>query len=77
MPADDMDLTAEPDEAEALVLHDVTTETEWGYRCQGGDCHVHYCHGGEQVARHVASRRDAVAVRRTVTYGPWEEVPDA
>jgi hypothetical protein len=74
---DEPDLTAELDEAEALVLHDVTTVTEWGYRFPDG--HVHYCAaGGEGEARYVASRAaDAVAVRRTVTYGPWELVTDA
>jgi hypothetical protein len=65
-----------PEDGPVVAGLDVTTETEWGYRCQGG--HVHYCAGGEGVARHAASRRsDAVAVRRTVTYSPWEEVPDA
>jgi len=54
------------------IVRTGSTETEWGYRFPDG--HVHYCAGGEGVARYVASRADAVAVRRTVTYGPWEVV---
>jgi hypothetical protein len=69
---DEINLTEELDAADALVLHDATTVTEWGYRFPDG--HVHYCAGGEGVARYVASRSAAVAVRRTVTYGPWEEM---
>lgn len=60
-------------QAAAPGSHDVAAETEWGYRFPDG--HVHYCAGGERTARYVAARADAVVVRRTVTYGPWEQVP--
>ncbi len=84
--ADEPDLTAELDAADALVLHDVPTETHWGTLDPvTGD--VFLC-GGEAVplsegtARSIVrSRRDLGKgdrlVRRTVTYGPWEVVADA
>ena len=73
------DLTAELDAAEAIVMGQAeTVVTEWASRDSSGSLFI-YGHD-EFVARTViAARRrralDDVLVRRTVTYGPWEEVP--
>lgn len=77
---DDPDLTAEPDAAEAIVTDGATVKTEWGVRY--GDLSETAAILGagpdnERRARHeVACWPDTAAlVRRTVTYGPWEEIP--
>ena len=77
------DLTAELDAAEDIVMgRTESVETQWGSldRATGRvfDCHTAI---EEVAASHVAARKrhgfDDVLVRRTVTYGPWEEVPAA
>jgi hypothetical protein len=73
------DLTAELDAAEAVVMHGVTTETEWGvrYKSASGEHAANYGSDeeGEKVARMAAAdyrKLGGALVRRTVTYGPWE-----
>lgn len=78
---DEPDLTAELDAADALALHDVTTVTEWGVRyddLSGQAAILGTGPDNERRARHeVACWPDtAVLVRRTVTYGPWDEPGD-
>ena len=70
------DLTSELDPAEDIVMG----RAEWGVRYDGIERRVipyGTSHNSEQMARmHAAAGRETV-VRRTVTYGPWEEVPGA
>jgi hypothetical protein len=70
------DLTAELDAAEAVVMDDATVVTEWASRDSSGRLFA-YGHD-EFIARSVVASRERhglhdVLVRRTVTYGPWEE----
>jgi hypothetical protein len=72
------DLTAELDAAEEIVMgRTESVVTEWASRDSSGSLFA-YGHD-EFVARSVVASRERygihdVLVRRTVTYGPWEEV---
>jgi hypothetical protein len=80
------DLTRELDEAEAIVTGRAEAiVTQWGSRDPGG---LVFVYGADAVALSEATARSAVQgrrrhgsadvlLRRTVTYGPWEDVPDA
>jgi hypothetical protein len=83
------DLTRELDEAEAIVMGRAeSVVTEWGVDCTDGrgEHRVNFGegkYGGEEEARAMIDRDQHngigahnVLVRRTVTYSPWEEVPD-
>lgn len=67
MSSDDLDLTAELDAAEAVV-------TEWGVRRPDLASGV-FNAGSERMARFLAADCGGTGalVRRTVSYGPWEE----
>ena len=74
------DLTAELDAAEAIVMGTATTETQWGVRTPSG--YVTRIGSDEEAAKMARTlagdweregHPDAL-VRRTVTYGPWEEI---
>lgn len=73
------DLTAEPDDAEAVVMHDVTVKTEWGVRHgHAADGEYVWVFGTDERRARMEQRMFAdegptVLVRRTVTYGPWCE----
>ena len=79
------DLTAELDAAEAVVTGRAETMvTQWASRDPEGSVFVY---GADAVALSEAAARSAVnarrrhgsadvLLRRTVTYGPWREVPD-
>ena len=77
------DLTAELDAAEAIVMGGATVETEWGVRrpdLTGGVFNAGSDEDAERLARLVASDQQQRGVHgallcRTVTRGPWEEVP--
>ncbi len=77
--AEHPDLTAELDAAEAIVTGRAEAiVTEWGSLDSSGRLFV-YGHD-EFVARSVVASRERYGlhdtlVRRTVTYGPWEEAP--
>ena len=80
--SDGPDLTAELDAAEEIVMGRAeSVKTEWGVR-QPGDGIV-IPNANEYLARLNAAGQNGVptsmdggtVVRRTVTYGPWEEVP--
>lgn len=73
MLADEPDLTRELDAAEAIVMGGATVETEWGFELPGLPVQVLNYGGGEGIARDVARYHQGTLVRRTVTYGPWEE----
>ena len=74
---DEPDLFAELDAAEDIVTGRVeAVETEWGWREPDGS--VFETNLSEAAARAIAARIDSrpvTLVRRTVTYGPWEECP--
>jgi hypothetical protein len=79
---DDLDLTAELDAAEDIVMGRAeTVVTEWGMHVPYKRPYVAPCRD-EQEARRVAAtdlgrELGYTVVRRTVTYGPWEEeVPE-
>jgi hypothetical protein len=82
------DLTAELDAAEEIVMGRAeAVVTEWGVDCTDGrgEHRVNFGesqYGSESDARAMIDRDQRngigdhnVLVRRTVTYGPWEEVP--
>ena len=72
---DEPDLTAELDEAEAIVMGRATVVTEWGMRHDGCLTDVHDHGSDEKGARQSVAdhaRLNGRLVRRTVTYGPWE-----
>ena len=75
----DPDLTAELDAAEDIVMGRAeTVETEWGVRWPGRRGGVQDCGDDEDTARSLAAHRERTGiggalVRRTVTYGPWED----
>jgi hypothetical protein len=77
------DLMAELDAAEDVITGRVeTVVTEWASRDLGGSAVFEMSHLGEEAARHVVEARNrngvpCVLLRRTVTYGPWEEEPGA
>jgi len=85
--ADNPDLTAELDAAEAIVIGGAeSVVTEWGVDCTDGrgEHRVNFGdgqYGSEGEARAMIGRDQRngigahnVLVRRTVTYGPWEPV---
>jgi hypothetical protein len=68
------DLTAELDAAEDIVMGRVdAVVTEWGVRYENHDLPYGTSHLSEQMARRDARTDQAVVIRRTVTYSPWEE----
>jgi hypothetical protein len=72
------DLTAELDAAEDIAMgHAETVEVEWGVRRPDLASGV-FNAGNERMARFLAADCGGAGalVRRTVTYGPWEEAPD-
>jgi hypothetical protein len=80
------DLTSELDAAEEIVMGRAEAiETEWGVRRPDLASGVRNCGSdgdSEQFARYIAADQEkrgitGALLRRTVTYGPWEEVPDA
>ncbi len=79
---DDLDLTAELDAAEDIVMGRAgSVVTEWGVRYDDLSPSAAILGTGpdnERRARHEVTcwPESATLVRRTVTYGPWE-VPDA
>ncbi len=77
--SDEPDLMAELDVAEAIVMHGATVEIQWGWREKDGDVFVMHRLGEEAARALVAGQRrnirSVTLVRRTVTYGPWEEAP--
>jgi hypothetical protein len=81
--SDEPDLMRELDEAEEIVTGRLeSVVTEWGvrYQCPPGLDQVDSWGSDEADARRGAAGRGygrlgGVLVRRTVTYGPWEEVP--
>lgn len=77
------DLTTELDAAEDIVMGRADKiVTEWGSRDLGSDGRVfEYRNLGEIVARRATESRNrngvpCMLLRRTVTYGPWEEADD-
>jgi hypothetical protein len=81
--ADEIDLTAELDAAEAIVMGRIeTVKTEWGARrpdLASGVFNTGSDEDAEKLARLLAADQEkrgitGALVRRTVTYGPWEEV---
>ena len=78
--ADHPDLTAGLDAAEAIVMDDATVKTEWGVRHDQDADGVHVWIYGTDERRARAEQQmfadegPTVLVRRTVTFGPWEEV---
>lgn len=77
------DLTAELDAVEGIVMGRAeSVVTEWGSRNPDGSDVFWMGKLNEESARSAVASRNrrglpTVLVRRTVTYGPWEEVPDA
>ena len=74
---DDPDLTAELDAAEDIVTGRVeSVEVQWGVRYEDGRT-LPYGNSrtSERMARLDAATDPGTVVRRTVTYGPWEDVP--
>lgn len=71
------DLTSELDAAEEIVMGRAeTVVTEWGVRYDGIDPRVipyGTSRNSERMARLDAATDRETVVRRTVTYGPWEE----
>jgi hypothetical protein len=62
------------------MKYGATVETEWGSRGPDPASDVFELNLGEEASRSVVARRNergipTVLVRRTVTYGPWEEMP--
>jgi hypothetical protein len=79
---DKPDLSAELDAADAIVTGGATAETQWAVRFQiSGLGHMDTWGSDEAGARRSAGGAyggwHGTLVRRTVTYGPWCEVPDA
>lgn len=76
---DEIDLTAELDEAEDIMTgHVETVVTEWGMRHDDCLTDVHDYGRDEQAARQSVAdhaRLNGRLVRRTVTYSHWEEAP--
>jgi hypothetical protein len=74
------DLTAELDTAEDIVMGRIeAVEIEWGVR-YGDEGYVGIHGTGPDRERHARLEADSepgTLVRRTVTYGPWEDVPRA
>ena len=83
------DLTSELDAAEDVVMGRAeTVVTEWGVDCTDGRGEHRVSFGdGKDGAKEEAramidrDRRNGIGahdvlVRRTVKYGPWEEIPD-
>jgi hypothetical protein len=69
------DLTAELDAAEDVAMNGATVVTEWGVRYdEQGNVGIYGT--GSDHERWARMDADGVLVRRTVTYGPWEVVPD-
>jgi hypothetical protein len=78
--SDEPGLTRELDVADAVMMAGATVVTEWGTRGPDPAERVVACRTGEEMAlATVHSRaRDGEhrgLFRRTVIYGPWEEVP--
>ena len=74
---DKPDLSAELDAADAIVTGGATAETQWAVRFQiSGLGHMDTWGSDEAGARRAVARYrpDGILVRRTVTYGEWEEV---
>ena len=80
--SDGPDLSAELDDAEDIVMGRAeTVTTEWGLRYEQGATGVRVLPYGtderrarrEQRLVYRAGKGPAELVRRTVTYGPWEE----
>ena len=81
----DPDLFAELDAAEAIVMgRTEAVQVQWGSRDESGK---EFIYGSNAIALPEASARAAVAsrarhgcrdvlLRRTITYSPWEEVPE-
>jgi hypothetical protein len=60
-----------------IDLNDVTTIIEWGVRYSNGTVGIEGTGPDrERWARIEARYPGDKVLRRTVTYGPWEEVPD-
>jgi hypothetical protein len=78
MPADEPDLMAELDAAEAIVMGTVSAvETEWGVRYGDSRGTIGVYGTGPDNERHArwdAGGEPGVLVRRTVTYSEWETV---
>jgi hypothetical protein len=79
MLSDGPDLTRELDAAEEIVMGRVeTVVTEWGVRRRdnGNDvgCANEYLARLNAAGKNDASLLVGTVIRRTVTYGPWEEV---
>jgi hypothetical protein len=70
------DLTAELDAAEDIVMGRAEkVETEWGVRYAPGRVGiVGMGPDNERHARWETESEPGTLVRRTVTYGPWEDV---
>jgi hypothetical protein len=81
-PVAEPDLSAELDAAEDVVMRGAEVVTEWGVRAPLGHVtKIGSSHEAERTARMLAADHEAngnpdALVRRTVTYGPWEVVPD-
>lgn len=73
------DLASELDAAEDIVMGRAeTVVTEWGMRHDDCLTDVHDYGRDEKAARQSVTdhaKLNGRLVRRTVTYGPWEEVP--
>lgn len=78
--SDEPDLTAELDAAEDIVMGRVASVvTEWGMRHDDCLTDVHDYGRDEEAARKSVTdhaRLNGKLVRRTVTYSPWETVPE-
>ena len=74
------DLSAELDDAEAIVIGDATVKTEWGVRHDlAADGEYVWVFGTDEhrartEQRMFADEGPTVLVRRKVTTGPWETV---
>lgn len=83
MLSDEPDLTTELDAAEEIVTGRADkVDTEWGVRyddLSGTPAILGAGPDNERRARHEVTcwPDTATLVRRTVTYNPWEAVPDA
>ena len=80
MPSNEPDLMRELDEAEEIVMGRVeSVVTEWGVRRRdnGNDvpCANEYLARLNAAGKNDRSFLAGTVIRRTVTYGPWEEVP--
>jgi len=79
VPEEAPDLFAELDAAEAIVMGRAgTAVTEWGMRHDDCLTDVHDYGRDENAARQSVTdhaRLNGRLVRRTVTTGPWEEIP--